>query len=308
LPLWSWVSTLALFPFFLAFLAFHFQLSLVALGFVYSMIVLGTHGTVYLHRYCTHRAFTFKNPVWRFLCRNLVIKIVVEEIYVVSHHVHHRLTEKPGDPYNVHGGWLYCFLADVNHQPIAKDLTQVEYGRVARLLEHTGLHLNSYDDYLKWGSLSHPARAITSQVLNWTFWYCTCFMIGGHALATAIFGASFFWAIGIRTFNFEGHGKGKDTRRLGSDFNRRDLSVNQLWPGYVAGEWHNNHHLYPASARAGFLPHQLDLAWCFIRASIWLGAVSSWRDNLNDFNRRHRVPYLLAQESSTDNGAEIAGE
>src|SRR2546430_7246242 len=99
-----------------------------------------------------------------------------------------------------------------------------------------------------------PARTVTHLLLNWMFWYGVLFVLGGHALGTAIFGASFFWAFGIRTFNFDGHGGGRDARRRGHDFNRNDLSINQWWPGYVAGEWHNNHHLYPTSARSGFLP------------------------------------------------------
>ena len=66
------------------------------------------------------------------------------------------------------------------------------------------------------------------------------------------------------TYNFEGHGKGKDKRKEGIDFNTKDLSINQVWPGYAAGEWHNNHHLFPKSARNGFLPYQLDLPWVYI--------------------------------------------
>ncbi|MDP9002341.1 MAG: fatty acid desaturase [Myxococcota bacterium] len=297
LPLWSWASSLALLPFLVAFLAHHFQFWLLGVGMIYSMVVLGTHGTIYLHRYCTHRAFSFTSPIWRFVCRNLVIKIASEELYVVSHHVHHRFAERPGDPYNAHGGWLYCFLADVNHQPIAKDLTQVEYRRVVRMLEHTGLRLNSYEQYLRWGSVTHPFTTVRQYVINWTFWYAVLFTLGGHALATAIFGASFLWAFGIRTFNFDSHGRGRDSQRAGNDFNRKDLSINQWWPGYVAGEWHNNHHLYPTSARSGFLPHQLDLAWCTIRACAWAGAVRQWRDNKADFYREHYKPYLDTQQS-----------
>ncbi len=188
LPLWSWVSSCALLPFFVLFVTYHFHSWLLAIGLFYSMVVLGTHGTVYLHRYCTHHAFEFKSPAWRFICRNLVIKIVSEELYVVSHHVHHRLAEAPGDPYNAHGGWLYCFLADVNHQPIAKDLTESEYLRAGRLLTKAGLRVNPYETYVQWGSLSDPARTVSHYALNWMFWYAVFFLLGGHALATAMFG------------------------------------------------------------------------------------------------------------------------
>jgi len=85
--------------------------------------------------------------------------------------------------------------------------------------------------------------------------------------------------------------------RLGNDFNRDDLSINQCCPGYVAGEWHNNHHLYPTSARAGFLPHQLDLAWCTIRAFSWVGAVGRCKDSKADFYRNRYVPYFQGRQA-----------
>jgi stearoyl-CoA desaturase (delta-9 desaturase) len=133
-------------------------------------------------------------------------------------------------------------------------------------------------------------------VLNWSFWFAVFYLIGGIPLVCALFGAAGFWAIGVRTFNFEGHGKGKDKQRDGVDLNRNDMSVNQLWPGFVAGEWHNNHHLFPKSARSGFRPHQVDMAWYYIRFMSRLGAVSSYNDSKKQFDEQYHKPYL-AQKS-----------
>jgi sn-1 stearoyl-lipid 9-desaturase len=72
--------------------------------------------------------------------------------------------------------------------------------------------------------------------LNWAFWYGAFFLIGGHGLACAIFGISSVWAIRIRDFNYDAHGCGKDTRREGVDFHRKDLSFNQWFAGTVSGE------------------------------------------------------------------------
>jgi fatty-acid desaturase len=60
-------------------------------------------------------------------------------------------------------------------------------------------------------------------------------------------------------------------------YHREDKSINQLWPGFVAGEWHNNRHLYPKSASSGFTGYQLGLAWQCIRLMHCLGAVSSYK-------------------------------
>ncbi|HEY6879192.1 MAG TPA: fatty acid desaturase [Polyangiales bacterium] len=300
LSLFTWTCHLALaVPLFL-FARDHFSWPLFALGFVYGMVVLGSHGTVWLHRYATHRVFRFRNGFFRALCRNLVIKLIPEETYVISHHVHHNRSDQPGDPYNARGGFLYCFLADVNHQGIAKDLDEADYGRVCAMLKHTGLRMNDYAGYRRWGTVCHPASTAMHYALNWAFWYGAFFLIGGQPLALALFGSAFVWAFGVRTFNYAGHGSGQDRRREGSDFNSDDLAINQLWPGYVAGEWHSNHHLYPGSARCGFQRHQLDLPYYFIWSWQRLGAISSYRDFKPDFERDHYQPYLAKRALATN--------
>jgi fatty-acid desaturase len=295
LPLWSWSSTLVLSVPLAVFFAKYFSLPLLLLGFAYGMVALGTHGTIWLHRYATHRAFKLRNPLARTLLKHAVIKIVNEEAYVVSHHVHHLISEQPGDPYNVNGGWLYCFLADVNHQLIARELDEKDYARVARLVADTGVRPNDYAGYLRWGSISHPLPTVLTFAANWAFWYGAFWLIGGHALATAMFGGAFVWALGVRTFNFDGHGAGKDKRRDGIDFHRDDKSINQLWPGFVAGEWHNNHHLFPNGARSGFLWYQLDLAWIVIRSYAAVGGIVSYRDPKAQFLKEHYAPWLIAR-------------
>lgn len=96
--------------------------------------------------------------------------------------------------------------------------------------------------------------------MNWSFLYGIFYLIGGNALACCLFGAAGFWAIGVPTFNYEGHDKGLDKQKEGNDYNLDDKSINQIWPGIVVGEWHNNHHLFPKSARSGFRPFQIDFA------------------------------------------------
>lgn len=302
LACFSWVASLSFGIPLVLFLTRYFSWPLFVLGFVYSMIVLGTHGTVWYHRYATHRAYRFSHPIWRFLVRNMVVKVVLDELYVVSHHVHHWVSEKPGDPYNVHGGWLYCFLADANHQPVSRHLDREDYHRLTGLLNHTGMRLNSYEQYQTWGSVSHPLTTILHFALNWTFWYAVFYLIGGHALALALFGSCGVWGIGVRTFNYDGHGGGKDKRKEGIDFNRTDLSINQLWPGLVTGEWHNNHHLYPNGVRAGFLAYQLDTAWWVIWALHALGGIASYRDFKAEFWEKHYLPYLDGRAPSAWQG------
>ena len=285
---WMMVAGLAVFLYFFIFKYFSF--TLLAIAFVYSMVIMGSHGTVWYHRYCTHRAFKFKNNFWRFFTQNLTLKIIPEEIYVISHHVHHAKSDQPGDPYNANGGFLYCFLADVNHQPINHNLSREQYLRCVQLMRHTGQISNTYSKYQRWGSLASPWRTVTGVIANWSFWFIAFYLLGGPGLVCALFGSAGVWAVGVRTFNYEGHGKGKDKRRDNMDYNRRDMSVNQLWPGIVAGEWHNNHHLYPKSARSGFLSYQLDFAWYYIKFLNKLGAVTAYTDNKKQFLAKYYKP------------------
>lgn len=285
----SWLMVTCMMPFFVVFLFNYFSWPLVIAIALYSMMIMGTHGTIWFHRYCTHKSYTFSHPIWRFITQNLVIKTFPEEIYVVSHHVHHVKSDLPGDPYNPQGGFWYCMLSDVNHQSINKNLSEKDYRKAVHFMKHTGVQINTYSQYLKWGSIASPVYTIGLWALNWSFWYLTFYFIGGHALACALFSAAMLWFILVRAFNYTGHGKGEVKHRDGIDFDRSNLSINQARPGLMAGEWHNNHHLYPGSARAGFLPFQLDLAWIYIYVLYKLKMVNSYKDSKKEFLKKYIV-------------------
>jgi stearoyl-CoA desaturase (delta-9 desaturase) len=154
-------------------------------------------------------------------------------------------------------------------------------------MKHTGVRLNSFEQYQKWGSVTSPTYTISIWALNWIFWYTIFFLIGGHALACALFTAALLWFILIRAFNYTGHGGGRIKHRDGIDFDRRNLSLNQARPGLIAGEWHNNHHLYPGSARAGFLRSQIDFAWIYIYLLHKMKMVSSYKDSKKEFLKKY---------------------
>jgi stearoyl-CoA desaturase (delta-9 desaturase) len=59
--------------------------------------------------------------------------------------------------------------------------------------------------------------------------------------------------------------------------------------GLLAGEWHNNHHLFPGSARCGFLPGQLDLAWVYIYSLRRLGMVAWYKDSKKEFLKKYSM-------------------
>ncbi|MBL7788939.1 MAG: acyl-CoA desaturase [Chitinophagales bacterium] len=299
-PLFAWVLVWILIPVFLLFIFKYFTIGLAIAAFLYGLVLMASHGTMWYHRYSTHSAFVFKSKFWRFISQHLVIKMIPEELYVISHHVHHDRSDRPGDPYNAFGGFLYCFLADTNHQLMNRNLSSDDYKIVCKMMEHTGCQLNSYEAYQKYGTIVSPWYILWSWILNWLFWGTFFYFLGewipvtggGWALVTAMFAGTFVWAVGIRTFNYGGHGAGKGKKAWGdSDYFRGDYSINQLWPGFVAGEWHNNHHVYGTSARAGFLPYQLDLPFWYVKLINFLGGIESYRDNKAEFLKYYYEPY-----------------
>ncbi|GAA4340524.1 fatty acid desaturase [Flaviaesturariibacter amylovorans] len=291
----NWISAISvimmicMIPFAVAFGANYFSWPLAIGAVAYGMVVMGTHGTIWFHRYCTHRAYTFRHPIVRILTQHLVIKTFPEEMYVISHHVHHVKSDLPGDPYNPQGGLMYCMLSETNHHSINKNLCEAHYAKAARFMQHTGVQINSYEQYKRWASIATPQYTVFTWLINWAFWYTAFYFIGGHALATALFSGALLWYIGVRAFNYTGHGKGEVKHKDGIDFDRSNLSINQSRPGLLAGEWHNNHHLYPGSARAGFLKGQLDLAWLYIYSLYKLKLVSSYKDSKAEFLRKYAL-------------------
>lgn len=283
----SWLMVVCMVPFFYFFIVEYFSVKTLLFFLFYALIIMGTHGTIWFHRYCTHKSYSFSHPIFRLITQNLVIRTFPEEIYVVSHHVHHSKSDEPGDPYNPRGGFIYCMLSDVNHQSIAKDLDEKDYAKVVHFMSNTGVPLNSYKQYLRWGSATNMYYNVLMWLLNWGFWYGIFYLLGGHALACTMFSGAMFWFIFVRAFNYTGHGKGEEKHVDGIDFDRRNLSLNQMRPGLFAGEWHNNHHLFPGSARAGFLKYQIDVPWIYIYTLYKIGAVKSYKNSRPEFMKRY---------------------
>src|ERR1700712_4018720 len=68
----SWAMVLCMLPMFYVFIRYYFSWQLCIAIVVYAMTIMGTHGTVWFHRYCTHKAYKFRSPVFRFITQNLV--------------------------------------------------------------------------------------------------------------------------------------------------------------------------------------------------------------------------------------------
>src|ERR1700753_1056686 len=79
LPFFSWFKVLCLLPFVLLFLFKYLSWETFGMAFIYGMVIMGTHGTIWHHRYCTHGAYRFRNPFWRFFTQQLTLNIIPGE-------------------------------------------------------------------------------------------------------------------------------------------------------------------------------------------------------------------------------------
>ena len=84
----------------------------------------------------------------------------------------------------------------------------------------------------------------------------------------------------IRDFNWRGHGgNSRHIKKPGWEFDKRSFALNQRFYGYIASEWHDNHHKYATSANNGFLPGQIDIAFHVIKTLQRFGVIQSYIDS-----------------------------
>ena len=229
-----------------------------ALGIVaYTLVV--THitivaVTVYLHRYCAHRALTL-HPVLQHFFRAwlwLTTGMVTKE-WASIHRKHHAVCETPEDP----------------HSPKIMGLKRIlwqgaeayrESTRQPEIMERYGAGLP--DDWIERHLYTpYSARGIVIMLainlalfgaIGLTIWAIQMIWIPFFA-AGVINGIGHYW--GYRNFECP------------------DAATNIVPWGILVGgeELHNNHHTYPNSAKLSQKPWEFDIGWFWIRLFETLG-------------------------------------
>jgi len=216
--------------------------------------------TVGYHRLLSHRSFACPKFVEYFWVLMGYLAFEGSPIWWATiHRAHHRYVDAPLDPHspryglhNAHFGWL-------THHTYA---------------EHIDPHAQSKD------LVSDPVYRFLEQDGNWTRAHALVFALalGFRVLIWVYFGwaaalASLLAAVAVLQIplmlNVICH-----IPKLGyKNFRCLDDSVNVWWVAVLAmGEgWHNNHHVFPGSARSGLRAHELDVSWMVICAMRKLG-------------------------------------
>lgn len=238
------------------------------------------------HRGFTHGAFKFRNQFWTQVFKIINTPLYPEEIYHFAHLCHHQFSDKVGDPYCPKGGLFYIYFTDINHQQINRHLSEAEYLAVRQKLSQYCLFLNSYKQYLKWGTLAHPALFISKSVIVCSLKFAFIYWLLGLAFASAFMVGLFLVGINYKAVNYLLHDNGKRHKRPGVEFNKDD-AINTWWAIITIGQWHGHHHLYPQSANTGLFKHQIDLPFLFLMLLEKLGIVTDVRDSQARFQAEY---------------------
>ena len=177
------------------------------------------------------------------------------------HRAHHRHVDTELDLHSPHRGLFHAYVgwmtaaqypSYISPERQAKDLMK---DPLYRFLEQDG----------NW----HRAHLLS--FLSCVFFRLIIFFCFGWiaALASALAGLT-VWLIPLM-LNVVCHMPDMGYKNFAST----DDSVNVWWVGLLAlGEgWHNNHHIFPGSAKAGIRAHEFDFSWLIIASMKKLGLV-----------------------------------
>ena len=251
---WIFVITFAIFH--LAALAalFCFRWSaLIAFAVVWVLAQNVGIGMGY-HRLLTHRGYA--TPKWLEYCITTFGTLALQggPIYWVSvHRMHHRYTDKEGDPHSPRDGKWWSHMGWILNGSLRNQTKELK--RYTPDLAR--------DSYYVWLSKYHwiPLTVVGITLFAFGGW---SWLLWGAVLPATI-GFHVTWMVNSVTHLW-------GTRR----FSTNDDSRNNFWVALVTGGegWHNNHHAFPVSARHGLAWYEIDVNYYGILLLQKLGLAS----------------------------------
>ncbi len=204
------------------------------------------------HRLLTHRSFKTPKAVEYVLTFLGLLALEAGPIaWVVTHRIHHRHSDAPGDPHTpregswwAHMGWVLTGTAQRYDKSTCR--------RYAPDLMKDPVH--------RWFEKLYYVPLIILGV--------ALLVLGGWSML--------FWGVFLRvTFNFHTTWLVNSATHLWGSrrFETDDDSRNSWWVALLTwGEgWHNNHHAHPSAARHGLAWYEVDMNWWGIRTLQLLG-------------------------------------
>lgn len=203
-----------------------------------------------LHRFFAHQAFRTSRAGQVVLAVGGCFAFTDPIGFAGKHRIHHRYSDSDGDPHSPNDGWFSCWIWS-----LADDHLTDEQVRAAcpDLMRHAELRwLN------RWYWL--PGISLAAVYFAW----------GGLARLGIGFALALVVALHLTSaVNYACHRWG--SRRFETAEGSRNNAIVAL---LTWGEgWHNNHHRYPAAARAGFHWWEIDVNYYVIKLLSLVGLV-----------------------------------
>ena len=222
-------------------------------GAFYLMFVVG--GGVGLHRYFAHRSFR-TSRVFQFVLALLGSTAFSEPIgFAGKHRLHHRHADTPEDVHAPREGFWHCWFGSLFERPERASEARSMVSDLVRYRELVWLHQWYYTPTVVLGAV--------------TWW------VGGFSLFAVGFVLSRVLILhAVSAVNFFCHRSGRQP------FDTPDASTNNVLVALLTfGEgWHNNHHRFPRSARAGLRWWEVDPVYYLIRLFAAVGLVWAVRE------------------------------
>lgn len=255
----------------------------VGLALAYFWVYTVVTNTIWWHRYASHRAFSIRYSLVKRVLRLLTPIYLPVEAYAIPHRVHHAYPDRAGDPYTPLSGYVACMATEWTTGLLDPEMSPEDLATARRLIEHTGVPLHDDAGFRTWGTVQTIGSLVGEAALSIGFHALALWALGGLDAVLAASAGLFAGHYLNLDFNYSAHGRGRASHTPGWDFHTDDLSLNQYGPGFIGGEWHNNHHRYPGSMRSGFLPGQLDVPFALVKLAEKLGLATDVQDHRDRF-------------------------
>lgn len=249
----NWIFAIALASFHLGALAalFFFRWSALVVFLVSWVLAQNIGVAMCYHRLLTHRGYA--TPKWLEYCMATCGTLALQggPIYWVAvHRMHHRYTDKPGDPHSPRDGKWWSHMGWILNGTLRNETEALKLYAPDLARERYYLWLNKYH----WLPLTIVGLSLFA-VGGWSW------LLWGAVLPVTI-GFHVTWTVNSITHLWGG-------RR----FATADDSRNNLWIALITGGegWHNNHHANPPSARHGLAWYEVDVNYYGIRVLGLLG-------------------------------------
>ena len=237
----NWIFAITLVAFHLAALAalFCFRWSALVAFFVVWVLAENAGIAMGYHRLLTHRGFS--TPKWLEYCIATCGTVALQggPIYWVAvHRMHHKYTDKEGDPHSPRDGKWWSHMGWIMNGSLRNQTATLKQYAPDLAREPYYVWLNKYH----WIPLT--VAGLTLFALGGWPW-----LLWGAVLPVTI-GFHVTWMVNSVTHLW-------GTRR----FSTRDDSRNNFGVALLTGGegWHNNHHANPVSARHGLAWYEIDV-------------------------------------------------